>query len=88
MKRKITSLIAALLVVTLPSFAAGPRYDEDTDFDYVPLQLPAPEGERRHGRYRVKSCGFGVRIAQGGPEFAFATLNGDIYIRNQDRKRR
>lgn len=69
-----------------------------TDFAYAYLPLPAerrpeesPEaaasrGGVRQPRFHYRSRGqFGARIAAGGPEIAFSTINGDILIRRQDR---
>jgi hypothetical protein len=69
-----------------------------TDFAYAYLPLPAerrpeesPEvGTSRHGgrqpRFHYRSRGrFAARIAAGGPELAFSTINGDILIRRQER---
>ena len=69
-----------------------------TDYPYTYRSLPAerpsedsPEpaasrGGDRKPRFRYRSHGqFGARIAAGGPELAFSTINGDILIRRQDR---
>jgi len=61
-----------------------------TDFDFRPRRLDPPEPEHRDGRTIYRSAGHGVRIAAGNPshpipEMAFATLNGNIYIRNHQR---
>jgi hypothetical protein len=62
-----------------------------TDYDYTYHQLApeaapaehAPAGHP-HGHYHYRSRGeFGARIAGGGPEMAFRTINGDIVIRRQ-----
>ena len=69
-----------------------------TDYPYTYRNLPpehpsedSPEpaasrdGERKP-RYRYRSHGqFGARVAGGGPELTFSTINGDILIRRQDR---
>ena len=69
-----------------------------TDYPYTLRNLPAerssedsPEpaasrGGDRKPRFRYRSHGqFGARIAAGGPELTFSTINGDILIRRQDR---
>ncbi len=57
-----------------------------TDFPYVRRSLAVPAGERSKGRFVLQREGaFGVTIGGGGPELAFATINGNILVRNQDR---
>jgi hypothetical protein len=56
-----------------------------SDFPYTYQPLPAAQAEHRQGKFVYRSHGgFAVRIAGGGPEMAFSTINGDILIRNQD----
>jgi hypothetical protein len=58
-----------------------------TDFPYVMRNLAKPEGERRDDRFVLRRSGAsGIRIGDGGPELAFATVNGDILIRDQASK--
>lgn len=55
-----------------------------TDYDYTYSNPPPAPGNRSRGRFRYRSHGeFGARIAGGGPELAFSTINGDILIRRQ-----
>ncbi|MGH9361799.1 MAG: DUF4097 family beta strand repeat-containing protein [Thermoanaerobaculia bacterium] len=57
-----------------------------TEFDYTHRSLAAPAGDRRKGRFVLQRDGaYGIRIGAGGTELAFATINGDILVRNQDR---
>ncbi|HLX06829.1 MAG TPA: hypothetical protein VKY89_03085 [Thermoanaerobaculia bacterium] len=57
-----------------------------TDFDYTERQLPPAtmpaESSRPHYHYRARGD-FGARVAGGGAELAFRTVNGDILIRRQ-----
>ncbi|HEX5758789.1 MAG TPA: DUF4097 family beta strand repeat-containing protein [Thermoanaerobaculia bacterium] len=56
-----------------------------TEFDYVRRSLAAPSGDRSKGRFVLQRDGaFGVTVGGGGTELAFATLNGNILVRNQD----
>jgi hypothetical protein len=58
-----------------------------TDFPYVMRNLAKPEGERRDGHFVLRRSGaYGIRVGDGGPELAFATINGDILIRDQSSK--
>jgi len=58
-----------------------------TDFPYVPRSLAAPAGDRRDGRFVLqRSEASGIRIGAGGPELVFATVNGDIFVRDQSSK--
>ncbi len=58
-----------------------------TDFPYTPRSLATPAGNPRDGRFVLQQSGaFGVAIGGGGPELAFATINGDILVRNQEHK--
>lgn len=58
-----------------------------TDFPYTPRSLTAPAADRRDGRFVLQQSGaFGVTVGGGGPELAFATINGDVLVRNQERK--
>jgi hypothetical protein len=55
-----------------------------TDFDVAPLPKATPVAERRGGRFVYRaSASNGVRIANGGPELRFETLNGSIRILNR-----
>jgi hypothetical protein len=55
-----------------------------TDYDYTYKNPPPTPGDRSRGRFHYRSHGeFGARIAGGGPELAFSTINGDILIRRQ-----
>jgi hypothetical protein len=55
-----------------------------TDYDYTYRDLPQQPAERSRGRFRYRSHGeLGARIAGGGPELAFSTVNGDILIHRQ-----
>ncbi len=57
-----------------------------SDFDATPRQLSRPQARKRDGHFVYKQDrSFGVRIADGGPELSFDTLNGDIFIRRADR---
>jgi opacity protein-like surface antigen len=56
----------------------------DYDYTYRPLPPDPQPAERAHGRYHYRSHGeIGARVAAGGPELAFKTVNGDILIRRQ-----
>ena len=56
-----------------------------TDFPYKQRSLAALAGDRQDGRFVLRKAGaFGITIGGGGPELAFATINGDILVRNQD----
>jgi hypothetical protein len=56
-----------------------------TDFPYKHRSLATPAGDRKDGRFVLRRGGtFGITIGGGGPEIAFATINGDILLRNQD----
>lgn len=56
-----------------------------TDFPYKMRSLATPAGDRQDGRFVLRKAGtFGITIGGGGPEIAFATINGDILVRNQD----
>lgn len=56
-----------------------------TDFPYKMRSLATPAGDRKDGRFVLRKAGsFGITIGGGGPEIAFATINGDILVRNQD----
>jgi DUF4097 and DUF4098 domain-containing protein YvlB len=54
-----------------------------TDFDVQPLANQATvAGERRNGRFVYRGNEFTrVRVANGGPQFTFETLNGSIRAR-------
>lgn len=56
--------------------------DIESDFDVVPMTLPAKvekqEHDDRYG-YRIVQQS-GVRLGAGGPTFTFASLNGDVRI--------
>ncbi len=58
-----------------------------TDYDYTWRDLPPAPVDHAHsakGRFHYRSHGeLGARIAGGGPELAFSTINGDIYVRRQ-----
>jgi len=57
-----------------------------SDFDATARELPQPQPRKRGGRFVYqKDRSFGVRVADGGPELSFDTLNGDIYIRRAAR---
>lgn len=57
-----------------------------TEFDYETRSLAVPAGDRSKGRFILQRDGaYGIRIGSGGPELAFATINGNILVRNQDR---
>ncbi len=56
-----------------------------TDFPYKLRSLATSAGDRKDGRFVLRKAGnFGITIGSGGPEVAFATINGDILVRNQD----
>lgn len=56
-----------------------------TDFPYKLRSLATPAGDRKDGRFILRKAGnFGATIGGGGPELSFATINGDILVRNQD----
>lgn len=56
-----------------------------TEFDYLRRSLATPSGDRSKGRFVLQRDGaFGVTVGGGGIELAFATLNGNILVRNQD----
>ena len=54
-----------------------------TDFDVQPLATrAAAAGERRNGRFVYRANEFTrVRVGNGGPEFTFETLNGNVRAR-------
>jgi len=55
-----------------------------TDYDYTWRNLPPQPADRSRGRFHYRSHGeVGARIAGGGPELSFSTINGDILIRRQ-----
>lgn len=55
-----------------------------TDYDYDYRSLPPAPADRSRGHFHYRSHGdFGARIAGGGPELSFSTINGDILIRRQ-----
>ncbi|MBV8203096.1 MAG: hypothetical protein JOZ15_20975 [Acidobacteria bacterium] len=55
-----------------------------TDYDYTYENPPPSRAEHSRGRFHYRSHGeFGARIAGGGPELAFKTINGDILVRRQ-----
>ena len=56
-----------------------------TDFPYKHRSLATSAGDRKDGRCVLRKAGnFGITIGNGGPEVTFATINGDILVRNQD----
>lgn len=62
--------------------------DVFTDFEVAPRTLPSAQPTRRGDRFVFKvEPAFGARVAAGGPELAFDTLNGNIYVRNAQRVR-
>jgi hypothetical protein len=73
-----------------PGLAAEVRFrtlngEAWSDFPYsvVPRQA-APGGERRDGRWVVRSrWSEGIRIGDGGPELSLETINGDILLRRR-----
>lgn len=57
-----------------------------SDFDAAPRELSRPQPRKRDGHFVYeKDRSFGVRVADGGPELSFDTLNGNIYIRRAQR---
>ena len=55
-----------------------------TDYDYDYRSLPPQPADRSRGHFHYRSHGdFAARIAGGGPELTFSTINGDILIRRQ-----
>lgn len=55
-----------------------------TDFPYTFRDLPAASGEDSRGRHHLRSRGeFAARVAAGGAQLAFSTINGDILIHRQ-----
>jgi hypothetical protein len=55
--------------------------DAYTDFDLRPLPQPAGEQDRRDGKFVYGGNRFyGGRIARGGPQIRFDTLNGSIHV--------
>ncbi|MEE8526169.1 MAG: hypothetical protein V3T72_19705 [Thermoanaerobaculia bacterium] len=57
-----------------------------SDFDSAPRELQRPQPRKRGGHFVYKrDRSFGVRVADGGPELSFDTLNGNIYIRRVNR---
>jgi hypothetical protein len=55
-----------------------------TDYDYTYSNPPPTPADRSRGRFHYRSRGvFGARIAGGGPELTFSTINGAILIRRQ-----
>lgn len=57
-----------------------------TDFEAGALPLSAPPPEKRDGRFVFRRGGStGVRIGTGGIELKAKTLNGDIFLRKQDK---
>jgi DUF4097 and DUF4098 domain-containing protein YvlB len=56
-----------------------------TDFDVSPLPVQAAAAERRNGKFVYRTEGAArVRVAGGGPEINFKTLNGNIYVRSRN----
>ena len=56
-----------------------------SDFPYEHMSLAEPVGSRQDGRFVLRRKGeVAIRIAGGGPELAFATVNGDIILRHDD----
>jgi hypothetical protein len=56
----------------------------DYQTSYRPLTPDPQPAERSHGRYHYRSHGaIAARVAGGGPELAFQTINGDIMVRRQ-----
>jgi len=54
------------------------------DYDYDYRSLPPQPADRSRGHFHYRSHGeFAARIAGGGPELSFSTINGDILIRRQ-----
>ncbi|MFL6417568.1 MAG: hypothetical protein ACJ74Y_18080 [Bryobacteraceae bacterium] len=52
-----------------------------TDFEVSPRMAPAPEGERREGKFVYHGNNMSAgRAGQGGPELSFNTLNGSIRL--------
>jgi len=55
-----------------------------TDFDVTALPALSPVSEHRDGKFIYRSDrSTGLRIGNGGPEFSFDTLNGNIRIINR-----
>ncbi len=55
-----------------------------TDYDYDYRSLPPEPADRSRGHFHYRSHGdFAARIAGGGPELSFSTINGDILVRRQ-----
>ena len=55
-----------------------------TDYDYDYRSLPPEPADRSRGHFHYRSHGdFAARIAGGGPELTFSTINGNILIRRQ-----
>jgi hypothetical protein len=55
-----------------------------TDFPYTYRDLPAAASDDSHGRHHLRSRGeFAARVAAGGAELDFSTINGDILIHRQ-----
>jgi hypothetical protein len=57
-----------------------------SDFDVSALPQKNGPVEERSGTRRIYRRGnsYSVRVAKGGPEFSFDTLNGSIYVLKQD----
>jgi hypothetical protein len=52
----------------------------------APRELERSPPRRRDGHFVYeKGRSFGVRVADGGPELSFDTLNGNIYVRRAQR---
>jgi len=86
----LKTLNGDLDVTFQPRLAADLRFqasngDVYTDFEVTPRRLPPPEPRRRGGKLVIRrEHAFGARVAAGGPEHRFETLNGDVYIRRAD----
>ncbi len=76
-------------VTLLPGLAADLRMKTMnggmyTDYEVTPLPSGPVTTERRNGKYVYKTPDAArVRVASGGPELSFKTLNGDIYVRSR-----
>jgi hypothetical protein len=74
-----------------PGLGADVRYRtlngeawSDFPFSLQPTR-PAAAGERRDGRWVVRSrWSEGIRIGGGGPRLSFETINGDILLRKRE----
>lgn len=59
-----------------------------SDFQVTPLSMQPVVRKTKAGKTVIKQEGMVVRVAAGGPQLSFETLNGDVLIRRRDRGER